>query len=202
MDWNNLAIILGKLGVDTDVHTPYRDGQINIPCPLAKWTHEHGTDDSPSLTIRFNDAPTLFKCFTCGESGTLSTLVWEVAQKSGNDDLRRLAGEIRDKDRIGLTDVIDRASAGIDDWVRKPKTVQTVAVDPSLMAGWKPALSNRTSRNYLYGRSIVHERAIELFDLRYDHTRNRLVCPVYSRSGELVGAVGRSIGGEEPRYWN
>jgi DNA primase len=202
MDWINLAAILEKLGVDTDVHTPYRDGQMNIPCPLARWTHEHGTDASPSLTIQYLEPPALFKCFTCGESGTLATLIWELADKKDDDELRRLASEVRSNDRAGLADVIEKAVHGIDDWVKSPDDLQTIALDKSLLSKWKPALSNRTSRNYLYSRSIVHERAIELFDLRYDSTRNRLVCPVYGRSGELVGAVGRSIADEEPRYWN
>ena len=202
MDWINLANILEKLGVDTDIHTPYRDGQMNIPCPLARWTHEHGTDSSPSLTLKYLDSPSLFKCFTCGEYGTLSTLIWRVADKLDDDDLRRLSAEVRDRDKVGLKDVISKSVVGIDDWTKTPKRVQSVAVDPSLLLGFGPALANRTSRNYLYGRSIVDERSVELWDLRYDHTRNRLVCPVYSRSGDLVGAVGRSIADEEPRYWN
>ena len=202
MNWISLANILEKLGVDTDIHTPYRDGQMNIPCPLARWTHEHGTDDSPSLTIKYLEPPSLFKCFTCGEQGTLSSLIWQVADKIDDADLRRLSQEVRDTDKVGLLDVISQASSGIDSWVKTPKAVQPLAVDPSLMSEFSHALSNSISRNYLYSRGIVDERSIELWDLRYDHTRNRLVCPVYSRSGVLVGAGGRSICEEEPRYWN
>lgn len=202
MDWINLSLVLEKLGVDTDVHTPYREGQINVPCPLAHWTHQNGTDTRASLTIRYNEAPTLFKCFTCQNSGTLAQLVGKVASRTGRDDLLELSSQIKSHDKVGLRDVIEKASVGIDDWVKIPDRVQSVALNREAIRAFQPALMAQPARDYLYGRNITDERAIELFDLRYDAVQNRLVCPVWSKDNDLVGAVGRRIDNREPRYFN
>ena len=202
MDWINLSLVLEKLGVDTDVHTPYRDGQINVPCPLAAWTHQNGTDTRASLTIRYNEAPTLFKCFTCQSAGTLSQLVGNVATKTGNADLTALSSHLQSHDKVSLKDMIEKASVGIDNWVKTPERVQSVALNRDALSDFQPALMSQIARDYLYGRNITDDRAIELFDLRYDSAQNRVVCPVFSPDNNLVGAVGRRLDNREPRYYN
>jgi DNA primase len=98
--------------------------------------------------------------------------------------------------------MIEKASVGINDWIKTPERVQSVALDRDSISAFPPALQSQPARDYLYGRNITDERAIELFDLRYDKVQNRIVCPVWSANNDLVGAVGRRLDNREPRYYN
>jgi DNA primase len=202
MDWPNLALVLEKLGVDTDVHTPYRQGQVQVPCVLASWFHQNGTDSRASLTIKYGEPPTLFKCFTCGEQGKLYELVESFASMKKDKELAELAMQLMKTDKVGLKDVISKAATGIDAWVRKPVSAKPIKLSREVLSTFQPVLMCREARDYLYGRDIEDEVALELFDLRYDAGQNRIVCPVYSKSGDLLGAVGRRIDDREPRYYN
>ena len=41
-----------------------------VQCPFAEWTHEKGTDMTPSMSIKINDrGSSPYFCHGCGESG-------------------------------------------------------------------------------------------------------------------------------------
>lgn len=49
---------------------------INLSCPFAKWRHEKGTDNTPSMTINFGPGETSWAhCFACGFNDTVSDMV-------------------------------------------------------------------------------------------------------------------------------
>lgn len=58
-------------------------GWVSIHCPLAPWTHERGSDRSPSAGISVNDGVSIFNCFAAGTG---------VLTPTGTADIATLAG--------------------------------------------------------------------------------------------------------------
>jgi hypothetical protein len=59
--------------------TRYRGTWINAACPFSSWRHRKGTDKRPSFGVSV--APgcvSRFRCFSCGVSGDLPTLLWSL----------------------------------------------------------------------------------------------------------------------------
>jgi len=53
-------------------------------CPLARWTHQRGTDRRPSFSIKITEKGlSLYNCFACGFHGTLLNLLCRIATATG-----------------------------------------------------------------------------------------------------------------------
>ena len=170
----------------------------------------------------------LFYCFGCGTGGdvfkfltlterfTFPEAVEHVAARVGIE-LPRRRKTTREGDKDDLLEVIDDASEAFhqalewkpnaaDDYLRERGVPQDVITKYGF--GYAP-----DSWDYIYTRlSRKHgEKKLEATGLImprksgsgfYDRFRNRLMIPIHSETGALVGFGGRSLDGSDPKYLN
>jgi len=203
MTYNDLMVVLSRLGVATDSISASRPNQVLIPCVLAKWMHKSGSDSHPSLSIRYGDADkwTVFKCFACKEQGRLWELVDSVGQFTNDSEIKNLSLQLVESDKPSLSARFSSMSESFDDWFRSTPDGIARTLDEFILERFKVAYSEEVARLYLQSRK-VDEKLATLFDIRYDPRSNRVLFPVRNKNKELVGAVGRLLGEGEPRYWN
>lgn len=171
----------------------------------------------------------LFYCFGCGTGGdvfkflalterfTFPEAVEHVAARVGIDLPRRKARTARDSDKDDLLGVIDDASAAFHQALGFPdnpaaRYLQERGVAKEIVTkygfGYAP-----DAWDYILRRlSGKHgEKKLELAGLvtprkeksgYYDRFRNRLVIPIHSETGALVGFGGRALDGSDPKYLN
>jgi hypothetical protein len=59
---------------------------VMAPCPLARWTHEKGSDSNPSFGVHVHDSDTsIFNCFTCHKKGPMSYFLQLMQGYTGKD---------------------------------------------------------------------------------------------------------------------
>ena len=204
MTFNDLMIVLSKLGVDTGAVSDSRPNQVLIPCVLAKWMHKSGSDSHPSLSIRYGDPGkwTVFKCFACKEQGRLWELVDTYGHLAEDDSIKTLATQLADTDEPSITSLYKSLTSGMRDWFQpKDSQKQLKVLNDTALARYNLAGENPKAKQYLLDRGVSPGDS-SIFDIRYDAHQDRVVFPVRQQSGELVGAVGRFLKEGEPRYWN
>jgi len=170
----------------------------------------------------------LFYCFGCGTGGdvfkflalterfTFPEAVEHVASRVGID-LPRRRKTAKESDKDDLLDVVDEASEAFhqalgfaDNPARKYLDDRHVAEEIIKKYGFGYAPD---SWDYILTRlARKHgEKALELAGLimprksgsgYYDRFRNRLMIPIHSETGALVGFGGRSLDGGDPKYLN
>ena len=183
-------------------------------------------EKTPSFTV--DRGKGLFHCFGCGVGGdvfkflqlserfTFPEAVEHVAARVGID-LPRKKRTSRENEKDDLLEVIDDASEAFHQalrWVPNPADsyLKERAVPPEVVTrygfGYAP-----DSWDYVYSRlSRKHgDKRLEAAGLvmprktgngYYDRFRNRLMIPIHSETGALVGFGGRSLDGSDPKYLN
>lgn len=162
------------------------NGWVECCCPLAKWTHDKGTDHTPSFGVSVNDQGTsYYKCFSC-KSGTLEHLIQTLEYyNKGSEDYdfgncyKILANQV---DELPLPEYdIDRpVEQAFEEW-------------PSYWLDlFMPAQNVPVALEYLQSRNLTVAE-IQSYQLRYDHSKDMVVCPYYNVFGKFAGARGRSI---------
>lgn len=206
MKLQDVALVLGRLGIAPQFLRTTRPNQLLIPCPLAKWTHKKGTDRKPSCSIRFDDPQrsTLFHCFSCHEAGKLWDLVHTVGEFSNDPLLVQLGLQLLASDEPSLMTRLEHISQDFDAWVMEVREKRIRVLNESVLENYERAWDVQRARVYLQSRrSAVTPRMSEFWGLRFTPYHNRVVFPVRNRQGELVGAVGRAIFDDtEPKYYN
>lgn len=203
MKWDELERILHKMDVETEGVKPNSKNQVLIPCPLAPWFHDSGDDSHPSLSIKVNTAPSLFKCFACKESGKIWSLVESFAGLVKSDELKKLALKLIDSDEPSLDLMLEQAAEGIEEWVYPVEEEKVFNISEAVLRTERfPEVEKCPEAvAYLKNRSI-HYFVAKLYDLRYDPSMERIVFPVRDSSNKLTGAVGRTIVDDPKRYHN
>lgn len=170
------------------------NGWFMSQCPLAPFTHAKGKDTRPSFGINIVSAN--YNCFTCG-SGTASKLVQTLEMYARENPTWapryhfNLAYEILQ---------------GIEDFLEP--LPEYGAITPNMLEfepwpeWWLEQYptwdKNPTSKWYLtvgrfeMGSQPVPDEIATKFELRYDHSHNRIVCPYRTYTGKLAGARGRA----------
>lgn len=170
----------------------------------------------------------LFYCFGCGTGGdvfkfltlterfTFPEAVEHVASRVGIE-LPRRKRSVREADKDDLFDVVDDASLAFHQALGFPDNpaaayLKNRGVPKEIIDkygfGYAPE-----SWDYILRRlSGKHgEKKLELAGLvmprkektgYYDRFRNRLMIPIHSETGALVGFGGRSLDGQDPKYLN
>lgn len=165
---------------------------IQIPCPLAKWTHEKGTDHHPSAGILSTpNRPSIFQCFTCSPDpkqllGLLMT-IW-----SGSGRYPSEAAKILLEHEV--FDISERLEIPISKHpfdkyfnyrkLDKPRLPQFI-IDryPLLMLGRDSEA--RTIRNYLINDRGIDLEYISYNALRYDADKGLIVFPMTNLAGNI-----------------
>lgn len=183
-------------------------------------------EKSPSFHV--DRAKGLFYCFGCGTGGdvfkflalterfTFPEAVEHVASRVGIELPRRQKTR-RENDKDDLLDALDDASEafhqalGWGDNAAK-RYLQERGVPQAIVEkygfGYAPDLWDYILRRLTQKHG---EKKLELAGLvtprkeksgYYDRFRNRLIIPIHSETGALVGFGGRSLDGSEPKYLN
>jgi DNA primase len=183
-------------------------------------------EKTPSFSVDRNKG--FFYCFGCGQGGdvfkflilterfTFPEAVEHVAARVGIELPRRRKAQ-RDNEKDDLLELIDEASTAFHQALgfpdnaaaryladrRVPKEVVTRYGFGYAPDSWDYILRRLSGK---YG-----EKKLELAGLAmprkggtgyYDRFRNRLIIPIHSETGALVGFGGRSLDGSDPKYLN
>ena len=178
-----------------------------IRCPFAERTHPSGGDHTPSFSIKIDsDAPSVFICWGCKETGTLSDLVYRVNRARGG--LQDLVRQVEESESSLLITSAGRRVGELDaDGVIKPRngtraTIHTPGERVMHQDEIKPYIGKVPS--YVLDRGISIDTCRE-WGLGYDADQwdPRLIFPVWSWEHHLVGIVGRRLNEQRmPKYRN
>ncbi len=184
-------------------------------------------EKSPSFHVDRDKG--LFYCFGCGTGGdifkflalterfTFPEAVEHVANRVGIE-LPRRRKTTRDSDKDDLFEVIDDASEAFhqalewtpnaaDEYLRKRGVGKDIITKYGF--GFAPEswdyilrrLGQKHGEKRLEQAGLISARK-EGKSGYYDRFRNRLIIPIHSDTGALVGFGGRSLDGSEPKYLN
>lgn len=148
-----------------------------VQCPF----HD---DSDPSCGV-WSDTG-YFRCFACGEEGSLVDLIAKVEGIPVYQALRRLRGQ------SSLKELEDSIGKMLD---RKEVPLQYYDV-ASFMKVYPAALPDTKVWDYLVGRGVTPE-SIAKFQMRWGGDagkyHHRAVLPIFTVSGKLLAYVGRAI---------
>lgn len=196
MNYEGIVDVLSAIGVDS--HNYNNNGQLICSCPLSRWLHESGSDNRPSMSIKVGVETSLFKCFACGESGTLASLVQSYANLSKSKDLSRMSDLLLKQDKPSMISSLKRAVSSANDCTIKSRGPK--ALCSTILNRFLPAFDIEESRDYLRGRGLTKTDVNE-FNVLFDPSFKRIVFPIRNIEGSLVGAVGRSLE-DGPKFYN
>jgi hypothetical protein len=204
MKYEDLCLVLSKLGIATETLRPMNPNQVNISCPLAPWLHRSRHDHHPSVSIRFDDAtkPTLFQCFTCKERGKLWNLVHSYGTLAEKPEIIEYSFKLMESDEPSMLSRLEATMNTVDDWVQTPDNSGPTILNESVLQNFPLVQDATRALRYLDSRDF-DTSALSEWGLRFDPRQNRIVFPVRTRDNQLVGAVGRAIFDSDfPKYWN
>ncbi|HYM60084.1 MAG TPA: DNA primase, partial [Thermoanaerobaculia bacterium] len=171
----------------------------------------------------------LFYCFGCGTGGdifkfltlterfTFPEAVEHVAARLGIE-LPRKKRSARESDKDDLLEVLDEASAAYHqalEWTPNAadEYLRQRGVAPQVIKkygfGYAPASWDYILRRLAQKYGEQKLESVGLITARkegktgyYDRFRDRLMIPIHSETGTIVGFGGRSLDGSEPKYLN
>jgi DNA primase len=183
-------------------------------------------EKTPSFTV--DRAKGFFHCFGCGVGGdvfrflqlserfTFPESVEYVAARVGIELPRKRRGQ-RENDKDDLLEVLDEASEAFhqalkwtpneaDEYLRKRRVPQEIITKYGF--GYAPdswdyvftRLARKHGEKKLEAAGLIQPR--KSGNGFYDRFRNRLMIPIHSETGALVGFGGRSLDASEPKYLN
>ncbi len=170
---------------------------VNTHCPLAVWTHDSGTDRTPSFGVSVGPGESKVYCFTCTEARGMQT-----------DFLLRLSGylqgEVHSLDIRGAMRLIMDVLEGrekVELEMPEDTTPEPDYVFPeSFLELFPPAYTAGAVHPYLEERWMPYAVA-EALDIRFDVGEGRVVFPIRNFNGDLVGMHGRAVSVDIlPRY--
>jgi 5S rRNA maturation endonuclease (ribonuclease M5) len=163
---------------------------MNISCPFAAWSHEHGVDKNPSfgVQIKKNAVSRLF-CFSCQKSaGSLGELIME---------LKALGSEVNFKELNALADAEWDGSdlPSFDDELDEETLLFPFAED--WLESFPLAVNSGPALMYLANREggPVPKSIMSMLDLRYDPFEKRVCFPIRGTDGVCYGLHGRDVTG-------
>lgn len=150
-------------------------------CPLAEWQHASGHDYKPSFAVSVEEGRSWCKCFGCGFSGSMRDLI-NASEKYGG---------VTPDEAIELRYLVAMEEA---------KHYQILKRD-GIRPGLPQYLEEALNKNHPYWDKRGFDDSIRAeWGLGYSPEENRALIPFFDLGGTLVGAVGRAIGDEHPKY--
>lgn len=177
--------VFGRQFVMTDL-----GNWVGMKCPLATYTHERGTDRTPSAGISVDPNGTSgFNCFTCGPSGTagpMSRMLQQYADFSG-ENLDDLIEELEEGEFLGPRSIPDY------DAIKSANVLEVaMPIDENL---YMDLYESAVGHPYLARRGIskATTKKLELlYDPKDTEKEPRILFPVRDQSGLLMGFSGRA----------
>lgn len=168
------------------------NGWVEGTCPLARWTHKHHTDKTPSFGLSITPGDrSHFLCFACRQ-GSAEELLHSIEMYSkgqGHYDFARCHQILADEQFVVPL-------AEYQEFQQSPQVFQEWPqywLESFQKADWVvEALKYLTYRG-------VFATTITQFALRYDPNRQMIIAPYYDVFGRFAGARGRSILDEGPK---
>jgi hypothetical protein len=161
------------------------NGWVEARCPLAKWTHKHGTDSSPSFGLSIKPGErSHFSCFAC-RSGSAEELLgmMEMYSHGVGYDFKTCHALLDEEQEV----------LPLPPYREFPDPVHAFQEWPAYwVESFPKAEWSIEASHYLQGRTVSLATA-QKFDLRWDAKRQMIVAPFWDVYGRFAGARGRSI---------
>ena len=168
------------------------NGWVSIRCPLARWTHEKGSDASASAGVSIHqEGSSIFNCFTCGTKKPFHEMLRDYAKYTG-EDLDDIIEEVEEDEFAGPTSLPEFDS------YRNANVAEELT--PLKEAVYMDLYDSAAGHPYLRKRGISRKTA-ELLELKFDPEdpadgHPRILFPVRGPGGELYGFSGRDVSGK------
>lgn len=164
------------------------NGWVNLPCPLAKWRHEKGHDNSPSFGISYGKDTSIAHCYTCKFKHTVSTLLETYQQHSGVN-LQSMIDTVRNDEYIGGL---------LPSWeeIGEEELHERYSVDKAIPQYAWEVYEPATGHWYLAEREI-DDTTVEAMSLMVDESdsegEERILFPMFDMEGNCYGMSGRAV---------
>jgi hypothetical protein len=198
MNEGSLYLFLQELGVElTSIRV--RNGWMNLPCLLAKWTHEDGRDEHPSMGIAISETgKSVYYCFGCSKKAhRLEHLLHNIFVGSG--DYPNAAASIL---LLHENDDDEKEIKIPDGWEREKKEVKPI---PFAVLRRYPILQlsdTKTARDvkkYLNRKRKIPTWAQNFYQLRYSEKDRAIASPMTDPDGRIYVIRFRSI--DKKEFW-
>lgn len=152
-----------------------------MSCPLAPWQHPSGHDSKPSFSISVEEGRSWCKCFGCGFTGSMRDLL----------NAAEGYGAISTGDAVELRYYVAMEEA------KHYKLLEDRGIRPEL----DQDLIRSFNKPHPYWEERGYDDALRAdWGLGFSPEENRAMIPFFDMNGELIGAVGRAMGKELPKY--
>lgn len=190
MEDSQLEIVFELMG--TKLGRTDFSGNRSAKCPLAPWTHPKGKDGNPSLTAKAGQ-PAVYRCWSCGNMGTVFQLVRKYSQ---------LSGDVRPEQFVAGMDkghMWGRKHAEYGEkWRRTGQRIQKQ--EQAVISEEKLKEFLVEVPQYAIERGMTHAE-IEQWQIGYDSAQRRMIIPVRDYTGKLCGVSGRALMKDQrPKY--
>lgn len=167
-------------------------GNRSAKCPLAPWTHPSGQDKHPSLTAKAGE-PAVYRCWACGNQGTVLSLARLYSQNSGDVRAEQFVGA------LGTGHMWGRKHAEYGDkWKRTGARIEKQ--EQAVISEEKLKEFLKEIPQYAVERGLSMEE-IDKWEIGYDAQQKRMIIPVRDYTGKLCGVSGRALmEGQRPKY--
>lgn len=195
-----LISVINRSGIAVVSGETERGKYLNISCPFAPWTHDKKMDKHPSMSIKCQEGPSTYFCYSCHERGALWQLFRSLGAHKKDTKLMDLGSEIL-KLEFNPEARLDKALASYD-FIGEDKE------EPLDMTGlffWYEGLPEKGSKEFVHYMSETRGiRFIEAQETRLkdDMKERRVLFPMYDSEGLFIGLVGRQYKGDDIKYKN
>jgi len=147
----------------------------------------HNNRNTPSFEVNYYSG--LFLCFnpSCGERGSLNTLIAKITGKNEFEALRFIYQTIGNKSQ--------NLEQELEDLLKDEKPMPEFPME-KVSELHNDLMSHSRAIDYLIGRGINKQSMID-FKVGYSEKQDMITIPLTSTEGVYVGIIGRAIEGKE-----
>ena len=186
MNESSLRSILTKLGIQVQGKS---GDWVQAPCPFAPFFHSSGKDLHPSFTAKIDPHDSsYYYCHACKMHGRISSLARALGHHRHSSllyyDVIIAEADQADQENVIFADYEDRFSHR--DSPQEPlveEIFDNMYLNPVIFP---------EAHTYLHERGIS-DRTSDTLGLRWDERQERILFPIRSPGGSLMGFSGRSI---------
>jgi hypothetical protein len=206
VDSSSIAVLLQKLGCEK---ISFGSSWVRSTCPLASWRHSGLRDRHPSFAVSISPNNTSSgNCLACGWKGGIIPLLWYL--DGCGQEVDRLIPFVLANDQPDCSEKEDAVVA------RKVKSSAYWGPPKPLVSRFVPPPENKPlpeERLKLLRSAIppavlehlrverrITDAASEHWELGYSRRMHRIVIPLRTHDGVLVGMSGRALGTRGPKY--